>query len=190
MKKQPITTARTKQNIIDAFWELYETKRIEKITIKDITLKAGYNRGTFYEYFVDVYDVLEHIENSLIVKLQELTPNDVPVGEPFPFEILISMFTEYRKYFIVLLGDNGNPSFLSKVKKSFKPQIKLKLTALGVKDDFELDYTLEYTLSALIGVLDYWFRQENPPELEQLMGLIHEISEMGVMTKIKKAGHE
>ena len=58
MKKQPQITAQTKQNLIEAFWSLYCEQRIEKITVKDITNKAGYNRGTFYEYFTDVYAVL------------------------------------------------------------------------------------------------------------------------------------
>lgn len=66
MKKQSEVTAQTKQNLVGAFWSLYCEKRIEKITVKEITLKAGYNRGTFYEYFTDVYDVLEQIEKSLI----------------------------------------------------------------------------------------------------------------------------
>jgi len=59
MKKREHITRQTKQNIVDAFWELYCEKRIEKITIKDITIKAGYNRSTFYEYFNDSYEVLE-----------------------------------------------------------------------------------------------------------------------------------
>ena len=69
MKKREEITAQTKQNIMDAFWSLYCEKRIEKITVRDITNEAGYNRGTFYEYFSDVYNVLEQIENTLIPSL-------------------------------------------------------------------------------------------------------------------------
>ena len=47
MNKQPHITTQTKQNLIDAFWALYCEQRIEKITVKEITNKAGYNRGTF-----------------------------------------------------------------------------------------------------------------------------------------------
>ena len=74
MNKQPEVTAQTKQNLIDAFWSLYCEKRIEKITVKEITQMAGYNRGTFYEYFTDVYDVLDQIELSLVPTLNELPP--------------------------------------------------------------------------------------------------------------------
>lgn len=37
MKKQPEITKQTKQNLADAFWQIYCKKRIEKITVKDIT---------------------------------------------------------------------------------------------------------------------------------------------------------
>lgn len=57
MRKQPEVTEQTKTNLRTAFWELYKEKPIEKITIKEITDAAGYNRGTFYLYYKDVYDL-------------------------------------------------------------------------------------------------------------------------------------
>ena len=47
MKKQPHITEQTKNNLRIAFWSLYAQKPIEKISIKEITELAGYNRGTF-----------------------------------------------------------------------------------------------------------------------------------------------
>ncbi|GGI11484.1 TetR/AcrR family transcriptional regulator [Gottfriedia solisilvae] len=185
MKKKPTITAQTKQNIIDAFWELYCTKRIEKITIKEITTRAGYNRSTFYEYFTDVYDVLEQIENTLISRLQELPMQQLSSpGDPFPFEALVSMYSHHSKYLVVLLGDHGDPAFQGKVKGSMKPIIKEILVSKGAKDGFELDYTLEYALSAMIGILSYWFNQEKAPSIESLMVLITELSSEGVMGRL------
>ena len=48
MKKQPHITEQTKNNLRIAFWSLYAQKPIEKISIKEITELAGYNRGTFF----------------------------------------------------------------------------------------------------------------------------------------------
>lgn len=185
MKKKPTITAQTKQNLIDAFWELYCAKRIEKITIKEITTRAGYNRSTFYEYFTDVYDVLEQIENTLISKLKELPMQQLSSpGDPFPFEALVSMYSQHSKYLVVLLGDHGDPAFQGKVKASMKPMIKEILVSQGAKDGFELEYTLEYALSAMIGILSYWFNQEKGPSIENLMELITELSSEGVMRKL------
>jgi AcrR family transcriptional regulator len=71
MKKQPEITAQTRENLIQAFWGLYRQKKIEHITIKNITTRAGYNRSTFYEYFVDIYDLLNQFEDSLLEYLKE-----------------------------------------------------------------------------------------------------------------------
>lgn len=182
MRKQPNITEQTKQNLIEAFWTLYENKRIEKITVKEITTKAGYNRSTFYEYFLDVYDVLEQIENTLITKLQELPLRYVKEGDsPLPLEIFIQMYEEHSKYLVVLLGDRGDPSFQGKLKNSFKQLIKQKLLLQEFTDHFEMDYTLEYVLSAMIGILSYWFRNEKTPPTEKLITLIQRLSEEGVM---------
>ena len=42
MNKQPEITMQTKRNLMDAFWQLYCKKRIEKITVKEITTRACY----------------------------------------------------------------------------------------------------------------------------------------------------
>lgn len=42
-----------------------------KVTIKQITDKAGYNRSTFYKYFLDINDILEYGENILINHILE-----------------------------------------------------------------------------------------------------------------------
>lgn len=54
VNKQPEVTELTKTKLRRAFWSLYEHEPIEKISIKQITDIAGYNRGTFYLYFKDV----------------------------------------------------------------------------------------------------------------------------------------
>jgi hypothetical protein len=36
-----------------------------------------------------------------------------------------------------------------------------------------LDYTLEYTLSAMIGILSYWISSPNPLPNDELYALVH-----------------
>lgn len=184
MNKNSAVTAQTRQNLVDAFWEIYCMKRIEKITVKEVTVKAGYNRSTFYEYFTDVYDVLEQLEDSLISELQELPVKQLSTSDSaFPFEALVTVYMQHSKYLAVLLGDHGDPAFQAKTKRSMKPLMKEAMLRQGVKDDFELDYTLEYALSAMIGVLSYWFNQKEAPPLDKLMELLARLSSEGVMKR-------
>jgi AcrR family transcriptional regulator len=185
MKKQPAVTAHTKQNLIDSFWSLYCEKRLEKITVKEITQKAGYNRGTFYEYFTDVYDVLEQIEQSLIPTIEELPPIVMPNKNiDMPFGMFMSLYEKNNKYYSVLLGDNGDPAFASKLKNSTKPIIKQAFVDNNKLDTIEFDFVLEYVLSAMIGIMSYWFRQNKVLPAEKLVALIYELMENGVMNTV------
>lgn len=185
MSKRMEITAQTKQNIIDAFWALYCEKRIEKITVKDITNKAGYNRGTFYEYFTDVYDVLEHIENSLIPALDELPPIVTPEGTlGMPLEQFFELYKKNNKYYSVLLGENGDPAFAGKLKNSVKPMIMKIFEDKPNADRKELDYILEYTLSAMIGIMSYWFKQSDALPSDKLHELINRLTEQGILKQL------
>lgn len=50
---------RTKNAIIDAFWQLLEEKPYSKITVKDIVDRCQINRNTFYYHFHDIPELLE-----------------------------------------------------------------------------------------------------------------------------------
>lgn len=185
MSKRTEITAQTKQNLIDAFWSLYCEKRIEKITVKVITDKAGYNRSTFYEYFTDVYDVLEQIENSLIPSLNELPPVLIPSGSlGMPLETFFDLYKQNNKYYSVLLGESGDPAFASKLKNSVKPMIMQIFNDKPDANRKELDYILEYTLSAMIAIMSYWFKQSDPLTNEKLHELINRLMEQGVMKQL------
>ena len=187
MNKQPKITAQTKQNLIDAFWSLYCEKRIEQITVKEITQRAGYNRGTFYEYFTDIYDVLEQIEESLIPSLDELPPIAMPDQKmDMPLNMFIKLYEQNSKYYSVLLGDNGDPAFASKLKNSTKPTLKKAFSESSGLDPVEFDFILEYILSAMIGVMSYWFRQDKVLPAEDLIALVYDLMENGVTKRVSK----
>ena len=174
MNKQPDVTAQTKQNLTDAFWSLYCDKRIEKITVKEITQRAGYNRGTFYEYFIDVYDVLDQIEQSLIPSLDELPPTTrVKHNVDMPFDMFFKLYEQNSKYYSVLLGDNGDPAFASKMKRSIKPLIMKSISEKVDTNAVELDFILEYILSAMIGTVSYWFQMNKVLPAEDLIELMY-----------------
>lgn len=59
---------KTKANIMNAFKQLIETKRIEKITVKELADLSYINKTTFYRHFEDIYALVDHIENELVEK--------------------------------------------------------------------------------------------------------------------------
>lgn len=71
MENKAERPATAKLEIREAFWRLYTAKPISKISVKDICALAGYNRGTFYRYYSDVYEVLESIENEILEQFSQ-----------------------------------------------------------------------------------------------------------------------
>jgi AcrR family transcriptional regulator len=183
MNKQPEITAQTRKNLIDAFWSLYCEKRMEQITIREITARAGYNRGTFYEYFSDVYDVLNQIENSLIPKECELPPIK-GIGVEMPLHVFMKLYEQNSMYYSVLLGSNGDPAFTNKLKSSVRPIIMKLITGNKQLNTVEMEYIAEYLLSSMIGILSYWFQSQKSLPAEKLIELMYDIMNNGVMNRL------
>ncbi|MDK2967557.1 TetR/AcrR family transcriptional regulator [Lacrimispora sp.] len=192
MKKQPEITKQTKQNLADAFWQIYCKKRIEKITVKDITEKAGYNRSTFYEYYTDVYDVLEQIESSVLPDIEKHKKIAHIKSIHFPIRHLVEVFNKNKQYLIVLLGKNGDPAFRDKMKNTYKDLVRPILQSTET-DDYTLEYGLEYAMSAIIGMITYCFTTEEHPDIERMAELLSSFMSHGVLKNpefAKKTGQK
>lgn len=177
MTKQTASTARTRQNLMQAFWQLYCQKRIENITVREITAKAGYNRGTFYAYFTDVYHLLEELENSLIPTLHQLP--HITSRPPGEIGMLFDFYEQNSQYYSVLLDEKGDPAFAAKLKISIKPLLQ-GLMPKEMQNTLQADYALEYILSAMVGVMSHWYSCGQNLPREELVHLIQNLSENGV----------
>ncbi|MCL1810205.1 MAG: TetR/AcrR family transcriptional regulator [Clostridiales bacterium] len=122
MDKQSKSRAATRENLLAAFWSLYQKKRIEKITVREITQLAGYNRGTFYDYFIDIYDVLDQFQDSLLdytrVAIDKYRSDGI---NQEIVEYITNTFHTKGEYFSVFLGGNRDPNFPDKMKKVIRP---------------------------------------------------------------------
>ena len=123
-KKNPELTGQTIRNIKDAFWKLYEEKPIEKISVKQITDLAGYNRATFYLYFSSVRDVRDQIENDLIAQRDAMLDASLHNGTLNITPELLQMPAALFHYGKVLLGPHGDPKFIERAENSVWPYIQ------------------------------------------------------------------
>ena len=60
----------TKKAIMETFMELLEEKPLDKITVKDVVERCDINRGTFYYYYTDIFELAEDIFET---ELQQIT---------------------------------------------------------------------------------------------------------------------
>ena len=175
-KKQPEITMMTKQIIKDSFWELYKEQKIENITVKDITQKAGFNRSTFYAYFTDVYDLLEQIEDDLMPGIEHLPPIDASREHSVDYlKNIISIYEKNSAFYSVLLSENGDPRFAKKMKNVFKSMMLETIKSRVNLSPEELDYALEFLVGATLSIVKHWFDQDKNIPMQQLIPLMYKL---------------
>lgn len=159
MKKQPQITEQTKSNLRNAFWTLYTHKPLEKISIREIADLAGYNRGTFYLYYKDVYDILEQIEADLLnvasgILLEGTADGTIDFSRQM--SSIIEMSHTYAPYYSVLMSDRGDPKFVSRFKDLLRPILDRVLFGKEKYDKPQQEYLSEFYISGIMGALAKW----------------------------------
>ncbi len=183
MAKHIEKTQQTKEKLINAFWELYCENKIEKITVKAITDKSGYYRSTFYEYFSDVYELLEEIENNLLKKHRSTMEEICETKDLSRVkELAFGFCKENVEVLAILLGPNGDPEFYSSIKKHILRCIKEILHIDS--DNKEIQISLEIVSGAIISALTYWYQNQDTVDLQELFNTVIRFTKYGVTSLI------
>ena len=61
----------TKEILSNSFLELAESKRVDKITIKEISQNCGMSSPTFYNHFTDKYDLMLWTYTEFVTKVHD-----------------------------------------------------------------------------------------------------------------------
>ena len=106
--------------LAESFKEIAVTKPIEKITIKEITDRAGVIRPTFYNHFQDKYELMEWIIQTELISPMKPLLKEYKFQEALnlPFDALLSN-REYYNQASKLEGQN-----------SFEDALRIQISAL------------------------------------------------------------
>lgn len=171
MAKSDARARYTEEMIRKEFLRLLQEKPLSKITVSEICKGAGINRATFYKHYLDVYDLLDHIEQDLIQEFHERfsrkrlgTLHNMKEGIAETLRILKS---DSETYF-ALFGKNGDPSFHARIIKSFLPYFTPELAGESNTEAQENMRKMYYSYisAGSTGVISCWIagNMEMPEE--------------------------
>ncbi len=190
MRKQPEVTEKTRKAFVDVFCELYKQKPIDKITVQEITRRSGYNRSTFYQYFTDIYELLDYLENDVLSYAQDMPAPNIAAGQLD--DVLIHriawLFNEKSHYLMALLGDYGSVRFTDKIKAKMMENINV--AALYPADNVLLPYIQEFSVSAAVSMFRYWYKSNKSISSEELVDLIRALFTEGVLAQLQRLALE
>lgn len=183
MKKQPEITEKTRQRFIEVFCELYSQKPIEKISVQEIANKSGYNRSTFYQYFADIYELLDSVENDLLSYMKEELTNKKASTDPIQNALHCLEKSEHISILKALLGDYGSVRFLERLKREISFE---RLDLNFPKNNSLTPYFIEFYISTSLSLFRLWLKQEKDLSPEELFKLIDSLYKNGITTYSKK----
>lgn len=185
MRKKPEVTEATRKTLIDAFCLIAKDKPIEKITVREVTEKAGYNRCTFYQYFTDVYDLLEHIENIVLSQIKENFEKNI-VREDFNrtfFDAFTRIQQEQAPYFNLLLSPAHYGRFTEKLYSKVMPTFMERFNLQ--KENPADEYLVGMYFATVVTAISRWIRDGRLLPLEDLSSLLGNVLTQGVLTEIE-----
>lgn len=169
----------TQMVIRQSLLELLKSRPIEKITVTDICARADINRGTFYVYYADPYDLLAQIEQELFEKIRHaLAQRSTPTSQLRLCDVL-TVIAEERNVCESLFSEFGDKVFLEKLLDLYSMEHWKKNARHIPLASLELSHT--FVTSGSLGVIKQWFQRglnESPDEIAQLIETLSDVSQM------------
>lgn len=174
VSKQPEVTLKTQQALEAAFLELNARKPIEKISVRAITEKAGYNRATFYLYYASVYDIRRRIEEaffdfqSAAFARSADAAGRIRLDEGLTF--LLKMARQYGSAISVFLGPYGDPAFSDELKQRMWPAVRQfsgMADGENLLSEQERELAKEFYIAGVLAVLRRWLSDADGMSIEE-----------------------
>lgn len=177
--KKPVVDRRvrkTKTLLRECLTQLLKEKKIQDITVRELTEMADLNRGTFYLHYKDVFDLLEQTEEELLTAFHQLLNRLDATNESAPprqvFTEIFSMVQENGDLVEILLGENGDLNFLNHLKALIREKCLRDWTDLfqGEKPP-AFEACCAFISSGSVGLVHHWLQTgmvQSPQELAAL----------------------
>ena len=167
---------KTKKQLRECLTRLLKEKKVQDITVRELTDMADLNRGTFYLHYRDVFDLLEKTENELLDEFNQLMyrhkASEINDKLDEIFMEIFHLVQENAALVEILLGENGDLNFVNRLKLLVREkclQDWMELFRSANSAFFEAYYS--FIVSGCVGLVQYWLQsgmKESPEELARL----------------------
>lgn len=170
--KENVQVTRSKEWIYNALMYLLKKNAFRKVSIEDITKKAGVARPTFYRNFESKEDILIDQGRKIYERLMTDLESGIDAGDATYDSIkkMIIVFDEYSELFEVFI--NNNLEYL--IFQSFEVEISSLL-----KKIFDVDkedrYKAKFLEGALFSIVVEWIKNSKAESVEEMTKIIYNL---------------
>ena len=173
----------TRDRIVNAYVELLLEEERESISINDICSRSQINRTTFYRHYLNISDIEEDIEKTVLNKFMQLLDNtdldDFLYGrKEFLNTVNETIVSEIGFYSKILLV-NQNVSFLEKINSSIRDRLRTTLVAKTSIPPAQIDLILTFAVAGRTAVYRRWIINGFKPSAEVVSEMLEKITSSG-----------
>ncbi len=171
----------TKMAIKNSFLELLKEKSISKISVKEICDIADVNRSTFYNYYLDQYDLLSSVEEELISGITNHLDNyDFSDKSDAPIDMIkrILDYIQSEKDIFNIFFNSSDLFFVEKIIKIIGKQYILSTYQNYSLTKIEAEYYFSFVGFGTIGVIQLWLRNGAKTNTNDLAKIIFKNSKI------------
>lgn len=176
-KKMTRFAQRALEDFSRVLFEALMKKSIERITVGELCEKANYPRATFYNYFDDIYDLLNYCWERMAGDIEIDDYPSIPAEERtyVLFERCYTYLSGYRKAIEKIMSHNPmDGRFAESLRKYIREQIYSIIVNSPCSEKYKVPYELmaEHYSNTIQMLLEWCFiRDKNLSEDDALSAL-------------------
>lgn len=173
-KKEDQRSLITKRMIKEAFYELLQKEDISKINVKKLCEEASINRGTFYLYYKDIYDLKDSLIDEYIEKLQtSLLPIIYMKKEELTDREMIKTILKVLKDNDVMtkaiLNKNLAPSIIDRLVEVGKiVTLNIYPKVFNTKDTTEFETYYNFVSNGAMAIIIDWIKKDFNEDVDSM----------------------
>ena len=176
---------KTRRQLRECLITLLKEKKVQDITVRELTDMADLNRGTFYLHYKDVFDLLEKTEAELQEDFNQLVCKhdavDLKRRPSVIFNEIYSLVYDNADLIEILLGENGDLSFVNRLKQLIREKcLKDWMEVFRSGNAAAFDAFFSFIVSGCIGLVQYWLQTGLKETPEQMAKLTEHIITKGI----------
>lgn len=170
----------TKMHIADSLLKLMEQEHIQNISVKQLCYEANISRTTFYQYFPDIFSLLDQIENDFVQKMMDsYTTKQIRTKPEYRdfCNALCRFFYANREEFLILYGKNGSRNLYRKIVTANR---ELMYTPTDAKTfRYSLQYrelVIDYIWTGALQLISEWLTNKEEVSVTEIASLLVQLS--------------
>ncbi len=172
---------KTKTSIKNALLDIAQDKKLEDITVSELTTQADVNRSTFYLHYDSVMSVVKDIDSEIADKiaanLDDFDINDVYGSTYQLLAKLSSTLDGMPSMKKCLVFSENSTDFITKLKQTFTEKVeKAILSDFPNLTEEEIRYPIIYAVTGIIESYLKWARTNDAKPMEVLIAEVGKIT--------------